>query len=196
MAQKDILDLKQEKRTVEYTNKEGEKVTQEVTLNTPSYPDALDINDLTQGPNGFRDYGEAYARTMDKVLVNPRMDYKSVNEAIEKNGDNKGEITFDDKKGENVKLAVVFPNAREAVNLTMNFIRSDGSANMRQTIQTLNEDVFRDENGKALTWDYWQEHGNVYAALTPVIDYLNTGLAHAGFLAIVGKAFSFLQEQI
>ncbi|WP_203648890.1 hypothetical protein [Secundilactobacillus yichangensis] len=194
--QKDVLDLKQVKRTVDYKDKDGKKVTKEITLNTPSYPDALDITDLTQGPNGFQDFGEAYAKTMEKVLVTPHLDYKFINEQVEKNHDDKSSIEFTDKNDETVKLDTIFPNAREAVNIIFNFTKSDGSANVRQVVQTLNDDVFRDEKGQKLTWDFWQEHGGIFDAIPKVVDNLSTALVHTGFLAIIGEAYSFLQEQI
>lgn len=193
---KDILDLEQEKRTVKYKDADDKPVSKEITLNTPSFPDALDITDLTQGPNGFQDFGEAYAKTMQKVLVYPHLDYKTVNGQVEANHDDKGSIEFTDKNDETVKLNTVFPNTREAINIIFNFTKSDGSANVHQVAETLNQDVFRDEKGEPLTWDFWQEHGGLFNALPKVIEYLSTAVGHTGFLAIIGEAYSFLQEQI
>ncbi|WP_282801126.1 hypothetical protein [Secundilactobacillus kimchicus] len=196
MAEKNVLDLKQVKRTVHYTDAKGKKVDKEITLQTPSYQEGLAINDLANGPQGFRDYGEIYSRLMAKVLVNPHFDYKYINELVEKNEDAKGTIEFEDRNGENVKLNVIFPNAREATNLIFNLQKSDGSANATQIAVTMNDDVFRDENDKPLTFDYWADHGNIYEAIPKADEFLFAALGHTGFLAVMGEAFSFLQEQI
>lgn len=195
MAEKNVLDNKQVKRTVNYTDKEDKEVTKEITLNQPSYETVLDVQDMQQSSGGFQDYGAVYDTLMKKVLVNPRMDYKFVNEEVEKNKDDKGTIEFEDRDGGSTKLDVIFPSAREAVNLVFNIQKADGSANIKGLMQALNDDVFRDAKGNKLTWDYWDEHGGSLNAIIKVNEYLVAALSHTGFWPMMQEADTFLQKR-
>jgi len=195
MAEKNVLDTKQVKRTVIYKDKDGKEVKKEITLNQPSYETVLDVTDMQQSSGGFRDYGGIYATLMEKVLVNPRMDYKFVNEEVEKNEENKGTIEFEDRDGGTTKLNVVFPNAREAVNIVFNVQKADGAANLKELVGTLNDDVFRDEKGKKIAWSYWDEHGGSFNAIDKANGFLLSALVHTGFWAMMQEANSFLQQR-
>ncbi|KRN02164.1 hypothetical protein FD13_GL000304 [Levilactobacillus senmaizukei DSM 21775 = NBRC 103853] len=195
MAAKNVLDAKQVKRTISYKNKDGEDVTKEITLNQPNYETVLDVNDMQQRSGGFRDFGSVYETLMKEVLVNPRMDYKFINESVEKNKDDKGTIEFEDRDGGTVKLNVIFPSAREATNIIFNIQTADGSANLKELLGTLNDDVFRDDKGHKITWAYWDEHGGGYNALPEANKFLLDALVHTGFWTMMQEANSFLQER-
>lgn len=191
-----VLDKKQIKRTVSYLGKDGKRMSKEITLEELAYEDALAINDLAQSAGGYRDFGEIYSEIMEKVLVNPRWDYKTVKTLITNDGQDKGTITFNGRKDAKLTLDVVFPDARTAVNLMMNTQKADGSMNIKETVQALNESVFRDKNGKPLTWEYWSNHGGAYNALAKASDFLLKGFENVGFMATMSEAYSFLQEQL
>lgn len=192
------LAAKQEKRTVEIVDAKGKKTGEkvELTVEVPSWRDQLAMNDLQNVGNNMSDTGELYAQLLDKVLVNPRLDFKVMNEAIENDKDLKQRtITFIGKDDKEHKLIVKFPNYRDALTMLSVAQLVDGAYNMLGFMTDATKYLFKDSKGKAISDDYWDKTGGMYNAMAEAIDYLNEVMNINGYRQILNELYTFFQEK-
>lgn len=191
------MNTKQVKQDIELVDnngrKTGKKVT--VTLESPSWTDKLMINDLRNVGDNQSDMGEYYNQLLEKVLVNPRLDFKFMNEEIEKDVDKKDKkIEFKGDDGKNHKLTLHFPDYRTAINLINELYLLNGASNVAQFVEDCNKLVFRDSKGKAISNDYWDKTGGVYDVVVKTVEFLNDVLDTNNYLQILNGIDLFFQK--
>ncbi|GHP12970.1 hypothetical protein YK48G_03950 [Lentilactobacillus fungorum] len=183
--------------TVEWTDDNNKKHTKTITLQDPGIGIATQIMDLINVGDDTSDYGSAFDLIMTNVLVNPRLNYGQLNNDLPEKL-NKKTIIKKNNRGEDVKINLVFPRYRTALQLFMSGERPSGALNMHDTLESLNHEVLRtdEKTPQIVKMKYWDPAGHGYGlggtAMSEATNYLGDILNRNGVLAILMKSFRFV----
>ena len=184
-------------KTVEWKDDKDKKHTTKITLQDPGIGVATQIMDLMNVGDDSSDYGQAFEMLMQNVLVSPHLDYGSLNHDLPEKL-NKKTIVKQNSDGDEVKINMVFPGYRTALQIFMMTNRPSGALNMHDTLDSLDKEVLRtdEKTPQIVKMRYWNVggHGSGLGAtaLSEAQAYLGSLLARNGLLNILMEAFRFL----
>ncbi|MFR0568034.1 hypothetical protein FAM21838_02030 [Lentilactobacillus parabuchneri] len=184
-------------KTVEWKDDKDKKHTTKITLQDPGIGVATQIMDLMNVGGDSSDYGTAFEMLMQNVLVSPHLDYGSLNHELPEKLTKKTVIK-QNSNGDDVKINMVFPDYRTALQIFMMTNRPSGALNMHDTLVSLNKEVLRtdEKTPQIVKMKYWNvgEHGSGLGAtaLSEAQSYLGSLLARNGLLNILMESFRFL----
>lgn len=184
-------------KTVEWKDDKDKKHTTKITLQDPGIGVATQIMDLMNVGGDSSDYGKAFEMLMQNVLVSPHLDYGSLNHELPEKLTKKTVIK-QNSAGDDVKINMVFPDYRTALQIFMMTNRPSGALNMHDTLVSLDKEVLRTDEStpQIVKMKYWNvgEHGSGLGAtaLSEAQAYLGSLLARNGLLNILMESFRFL----
>lgn len=183
--------------TVEWTDENQKKHSKVITLQDPGIGIATQIMDLVNVGDDTSDWGTAFELVMTNVLVNPRLNYGALNNQLPEKL-NKKTIVKKNNSGDDVKLNLVWPGYRTALQLFMSGERPSGALNMHDTLEALDREVLRTDEPtpQIVKTKYWDPAGHGYGlggtAMSEATNYLGNILNRNGVLAMLMKSFRFV----
>lgn len=194
----DAMNAKQETRNVKYKDLKGKKHTIKCTFINPGFIKAGKILNNLEVGNDRADIPRLYEMLMNDVIAKPNMSYDSEDKELPKSLKTKT-IHTKNKNGEKVNLNFAFPDFRTALAIANTASRPSGAMNLAEVIQSLDEYVIKDNDGRAVPDDYWDETGHCnglgMVAVNKASDYLLEVLNYNGFNAVIHEASQFLKSK-
>lgn len=186
-------------RTVEYTDSKGDKKTRKITLQDPGFDIASQAIDALNVGEDTGDAGRLFDLIMHNVLVNPHMDYESLNADVP-DDIKKKTITKKNRSGKDVHINMVWPGYRTALQIVFMSTRPSGASNMNGTMTKLNSEVFRTDKNEVLKMNFWDATGDGSGlgmiAMQEATKFLAEITDRNGDQSVLGKAFQFLMESL
>lgn len=187
----------QETRFVDYEDKDGNKKTRKIKVMEPDIGPTAEILDLLNVGDDVADFDEVFDRVMNDVITEPRMSYSQMEKNLPEEYKTKT-ITKKNKRGEEVKLHMVFPGFRKAIQIFMMVSRPSGANNTVGTLADVDKEIFRTADKQVVKEDYWNAGGYAYGlgmfAIGEAQEFLASALMYNGNLAILTKGLTFLQS--
>lgn len=187
----------QETRFVEYKDENGDKKTREIKVMEPDIGPTAAILDLLNVGDDTADFSEVFDRVMNDVITEPRMSYGQMEKDLP---DEYKKKTIDkkNKRGEDIKLHLVFPGFRKAIQIFMMINRPSGASNITGTLKEINAEIFRTADKQVVKEGYWNAGGYAYGlgmfAIGEAQDFLENALTYNGNLDAMIKGLTFLQS--
>lgn len=183
-------------KTIEVLDAKGKKTGEivELKMQEADWKTKLQINDLQNVGNNTANEGEWAAKLLEKVLVSPRIDFETMNKAIEDAGLNERELTYKDHDDAEHKYKAIFPGYRDALNIINEATGVDGAYNLAGFFEDANRFVVRDDKNKPVTFDFWKNADNLYAVYADLVKYLNEALNYNGYTQIISELSTFLEQ--
>lgn len=198
-ADKSTLDLNkimsnQTYDTVKWRDDDGKRHQKKITLQDPGIGVASRIlDDMNTGDN-VGDFGEIFELCMEYALVNPHLNYEILNKELPKELQTR-DLKKKNKQGEDVVIPMHFPGFRDALQTVMMAQRTNGASNFHDTLQSLNENVFKDAKGNPIDEDFWEPGGDGdglgFEAMGDALNYLGECVSKNGVLDILTAVFQF-----
>ncbi|WP_204122023.1 hypothetical protein [Levilactobacillus sp. 244-2] len=187
----------QETRFVDYKDENGDKKTREIKVMEPDIGPTAAILDLLNVGDDTADFGEVFDRVMNDVITEPRMSYGQMEKDLPDEYKKKT-VNKKNKRGEDIKLHLVFPGFRKAIQIFMMIDRPSGASNITGTLKEIDAEIFRTADKQVVKEEYWNAGGYAYGlgmfAIGEAQDFLASALTYNGNLDALVKGLTFLKS--
>lgn len=178
-----------------WTDTDGKKHSEAIKVEDPGIGVATQALDLLNVGDDESNYTDLFGLIMTNVLDDPSYTYDQLDKDFPKE-EAKRSITKKNKDGETVHIGLVFPGYRKAIQIVMGTSGASGRSRMYDTLQTLNEEVLRQEDGQIANMEYWEpgSHANGLGmvAYNEAMGWLSEILLRDGLMPKLTAAMTFL----
>lgn len=184
--------------TIKFKTSDGKDGSRKATYEDPGIGIAMRIMDLMNTGDDEGDFGKMFQDMMSQVLIEPRWTYEDLEKGLPESL-HKKQVAAKNKVGKDVKIEMVWPGYRTALQMTMMLERPSGASNMHDTLVVLNREVFR-HNGQPVRMEYWEMGHEGYGlgmkAFSEATEYLRDVLDYNGVLETLTTGLRFLSNTV
>ncbi|VDG31411.1 hypothetical protein [Lactobacillus buchneri CD034] [Lactiplantibacillus mudanjiangensis] len=184
--------------TIKFKTSDGKDGNRKATYEDPGIGIAMRIMDLMNTGDDEGDFGKMFQDMMSQVLIEPRWTYEDLEKGLPESL-HKKQVAAKNKVGKDVKIEMVWPGYRTALQMTMMLERPSGASNMHDTLVVLNREVFR-HNGQPVRMEYWEMGHEGYGlgmkAFSEATEYLRDVLDYNGVLETLTTGLRFLSNTV
>ncbi|VDG20627.1 hypothetical protein [Lactobacillus buchneri CD034] [Lactiplantibacillus mudanjiangensis] len=184
--------------TIKFKTSDGKDGSRKATYEDPGIGIAMRIMDLMNTGDDNGDFGDLYQQIMDHVLITPRWSYEKLEKELPE-ALHKKQVDAKNKADKDVKIEMVWPGYRTALQIMMLVERPSGASNMHDTLVVLNREVFR-HNGQPVRMEHWEMGHDGYGigmkAFMEATEYLRDTLAYNGVLSTLTEGVRFLSDTV
>lgn len=184
--------------TIKFEDQDGKETSRKATYEDPGIGKASQIMDLMNTGDDEGDFGKMFQDLMSQVVIEPRWNYEELEKALPESM-HKKQVAVKNKAGKDIKIEMVWPSYRTALQVTMMLERPSGASNIHDTLAKLNREVFR-HNGQPVQMEYWEVGHDGYGlgmkAFSEATKYLRDVLDYNGVLATLTTGLRFLSRTV